>query len=243
MKSKKGPSRKTEDSSNINVPPPPPQQQSNVGNSLFTNVQQQQTSNNLPPTFQMNDMPPQVFQLPQQINDWSLPQVSNANFAQQQNSIFSQPQVSNAKFAQQQNSLFSQQQMPVMQQQMPMMQQQMPMMQQQVRQSLQSNAALESRLRDHARQRSRLGLGVRVAERALPLTAAEVQAIVAESWELHHPAAEPVDTAGAHLFVQLLELTGDDLQRRLHQLGVLRVPDAGGVDFERFDQIMKYEVA
>jgi hypothetical protein len=133
MKSKKGPSRKTEDSSNINVPPPPPQQQSNVGNSLFTNVQQQQTSNNLPPTFQMNDMPPQVFQLPQQTNDWSLPQVSNANFAQQQNSIFSQPQVSNAKFAQQQNSLFSQQQMPVMQQQMPMMQQQMPMMQQQVR--------------------------------------------------------------------------------------------------------------
>ena len=120
---------------------------------------------------------------------------------------------------------------------------QTPMMQEQVRQSLRGNGALESRLRATARQRSRLGLGVRVAETALPLTAAEVQAIVAESWELHHPAAEAVDTAAAHLFVQLLELTGDDLQRRLHQLGVLRVPDAGGVDFERFDQIMKYEVA
>ena len=120
---------------------------------------------------------------------------------------------------------------------------QTPMMQEQIRQCLKSNAALESRLKAHARRRSQLGLGVRVVETALPLTASDVRAIVAESWELHHPAAEAVDTAGASLFVQLLELTGDDLQRRLHQLGVLREPDAGGVNFERFDDIMKFEVA
>ena len=120
--------------------------------------------------------------------------------------------------------------------------QQAPMVQEQVKMILKENDALVHRLRARARQRSRLGLGVRVVETALPLTATDVTTLLAEAWALHHPAAEPVDTAGASLFVELLEMKGDDLQRRLHQLGVSRRPEAGGVNFARFDEIMKFEV-
>jgi len=119
---------------------------------------------------------------------------------------------------------------------------QTPTVQDQVHHYVKDRDAVSSRLRALSQQRSRIGLGVKVRENALPLTTTDIKSLVKESWALRHPAAEPVDTSGASLFVQLLELSGDALQQRLHQLGVLRRPDAGGVDFGKFDEVMQYEV-
>jgi hypothetical protein len=50
------------------------------------------------------------------------------------------------------------------------------------------------------------------------------------------------DNASANLLVELLEMSGDRLQLRLHELGMLTDPAREPVNLKRLDELLDYEI-
>ena len=73
----------------------------------------------------------------------------------------------------------------------------------------------------NSRVLSRLAVVGRKRSSAPQLSPAYVESIIERQWAERHPAAQAVEPAAARQFVELMELTGDELQRRLTDIGVL----------------------
>ena len=93
-----------------------------------------------------------------------------------------------------------------------------------------------------AKQRRHVHFGRTAAAHSAVLTGTDVVKILQTAWALNLPAARPVDTAAASMVVKLLELSGDALQHKLHELGVLGNPTQTPVDMKRLSELFEYDV-
>ena len=110
-----------------------------------------------------------------------------------------------------------------------------------LRQWMRDDLVIKQQLARLAAQRSIGHFGRRTHDSAAVLTGTDLKTIFEIAWARQHPASRAVDNASADLFISLLEMNGDRLQHRLHELGVLTDVSVASVNLKRLDEVLDYE--